>query len=188
MLVSVFDINKHLINWLSGGWSRLVYCGSCLSSDESEKLLGIGRRQQFQINQLLAAILHLRNLVFVDDPTKPHDPCTIKNINVLEVAAELLGVLPPNLEITLKLIHKETCTIYLNATEAANHRDALCMTLYQTSLDELFSALSNSQNWGVLCVKPTNDASDTQFDSRKDRVQLLSHKIAEITHAKLGHN
>ena len=114
---------------------------------ESLKILGFGRRQQFQMYQLLAAILHLGNIEFVDDPNKPHEPCSIKNLDVLATAAELLGVLAPNLEITLtyqtKLIRNETCTIYLNAKEAANQRDDLCMTLYSLTFKWIIETIND---------------------------------------------
>ena len=101
---------------------------------DNMKSLGIGRRQQSQIFQTLAALLHLGNMEFVDDPTKPQEPCTIKNKNLLDLVAGLLGVTSDNLEQTLtyktKLIRKELCTVFLDAAGSNEQRNSLAKTLY----------------------------------------------------------
>ncbi|KAJ3039984.1 hypothetical protein HDV00_011539 [Rhizophlyctis rosea] len=98
------------------------------------KSLGVGRRLQAQIYQLMAAILHLGNVIFQDNPEQPQEPCTVKNHQVLELVAELLGVAAHNLEYALtyktKMVRRDLCTVLLNAEEAAKQRDSLAKTLF----------------------------------------------------------
>ncbi|KAJ3056155.1 hypothetical protein HK097_007879 [Rhizophlyctis rosea] len=98
------------------------------------KSLGVGRRLQSQMYQLMAAILHLGNVVFQDDPEHPQEPCTVKNHQVVELVAELLGVAAHNLEYALtyktKLVRKDLITVFLNAEDAAKQRDSLARTLF----------------------------------------------------------
>ncbi|KAJ1546025.1 hypothetical protein HK405_007463, partial [Cladochytrium tenue] len=98
------------------------------------KSLGVGRRQQAGLIQTLAAILHLGNVTFFDDPNKPGEACEVKNPDVLAFVSSLLGVLPANLEYALtyrtRLIRRELCTVYLSAADAARQRDSLASSLY----------------------------------------------------------
>lgn len=98
------------------------------------KSVGIGRRTQSEIFNLLAAILHLGNLEFVDDDTRPQDPCEIKNSGNLVFVADLLGVSESDLSLALtyqtKLIKKEQCTVFLNAADAEVQRDEFAVTLF----------------------------------------------------------
>ncbi|KAJ3190616.1 hypothetical protein HK101_008533 [Irineochytrium annulatum] len=98
------------------------------------KSVGVGKRQQAGLMQTLAAILHLGQIAFHDDPNKPGEACDVKNYDVLVFVSELLGVLPVNLEYALtyktKLIRKELCTVYLTAADAGRQRDFLAKTLY----------------------------------------------------------
>ncbi|KAJ3108426.1 hypothetical protein HDU97_001133 [Phlyctochytrium planicorne] len=98
------------------------------------KSIGIGKRQQAGIFQTLSAILHLGNINFFDDPNKPGEACEVKNHDLLVAVAEILGVMPVNLEYALtyktKLIKKELCTVFLTAADAAKQRDALAKALY----------------------------------------------------------
>ncbi|KAJ3298077.1 hypothetical protein HK104_011190 [Borealophlyctis nickersoniae] len=105
------------------------------------KSLGVGRRLQAQIYRLMAAILHLGNIAFQDHEERPNDPCTVKNHDVLELVAELLGVAAHNLEYALtyktKLVRTELCTVFLKADAAAAERDELAKTLYSLVFDWL---------------------------------------------------
>ncbi|KAI9096605.1 chitin synthase-domain-containing protein [Phlyctochytrium arcticum] len=98
------------------------------------KSLGVGRRLQAQIYQLMAAILHLGNITFQDDPERPQEACVVKNREALEIAAELLGVSARTLEGTLtlrtKLVYRDVVTVFLNADDAITQRDSLATSLY----------------------------------------------------------
>lgn len=98
------------------------------------KSVGIGRRTQSEIFNLVAAVLHLGNIEFVDDPTRPQDACEVKNAATLQFVADLLGVSENDLSLALtyqtKLIKKEQCTVFLNAADAEKQRDDFAITLY----------------------------------------------------------
>ena len=111
------------------------------------KSVGIGTRNQIQLFKLLSAILHLGNIVFHDDSENRQESCSIKNRDLLEQIAELLGVSGSHLEFVLtyqsKIIQNELCTVFLSIEEAvffkfAEHlilakisqRDAIAKSLY----------------------------------------------------------
>jgi chitin synthase len=91
-------------NYLSGsslasfaqgkGTTPMDYLRVCLKS------LGMGKRQQEQLWQLLAAILHLGNIQFVDGQSYS-DSSLIKNYSQLQLVAQLLGTSPGSLQIVL---------------------------------------------------------------------------------------
>ncbi|OAD03277.1 hypothetical protein MUCCIDRAFT_119058, partial [Mucor lusitanicus CBS 277.49] len=103
----------------------------------SLKVCGFKAKTVTQIFQLLATILHIGNLQFQDDHDAGNlaqEACCIKNNDVLEVVAVMLGVSPTKLEQSLtyklRLIRKELCTMFLNTQGAAEQRDALARALY----------------------------------------------------------
>ncbi|KAL7748812.1 hypothetical protein RI367_005725 [Sorochytrium milnesiophthora] len=111
----------------SEGFGRLV---------SSLKTLGLSKKSQHQLFQLLAAMLHLGNIQFVD--TRRHDAeeqCTqIKNHDQLQFAAGLLGLQPEQLQQSLlsrtTVVGRDLCTTDLDSVQAAQHRNALAQTLY----------------------------------------------------------
>ncbi|KAI9572489.1 P-loop containing nucleoside triphosphate hydrolase protein [Boletus coccyginus] len=62
------------------------------------------------------------------------DPAVVRNIDVLGIVAEFLGVQPSALESTLsykmKLVKKELCTVFMDPDGASDNRDDLSRTLY----------------------------------------------------------
>lgn len=98
------------------------------------KSLGINKTTMLQITQIIAAILHLGNLQFIDDATNMQDSAIVKNTTELDITAELLGVESKALETCLtyqtKLIKRDLTTIFLNAEQASTQRDALAEALY----------------------------------------------------------
>lgn len=100
----------------------------------SLKTLGFQKKHIARMMQLLAAILHLGNIVFIDDPSKGQDAANVKNAEVLSLAADFLGVEPHGLELVLtyktKLIKKDVTTVFLNAEQASKQRDDLAIALY----------------------------------------------------------
>ncbi|KAJ3417367.1 hypothetical protein HDV05_004832 [Chytridiales sp. JEL 0842] len=114
---------------------------------ENLKDLGVGRRQQAQLYQLLAAILHLGNITFMDDPNKSDEPCTVKNYPQLAVVADLLGVHPATLETTLtyktQVIRKDTVSVFLDSKAAAEQRDSLARSLYAVAFSFIVEQINN---------------------------------------------
>ncbi|KAI8047961.1 P-loop containing nucleoside triphosphate hydrolase protein [Gilbertella persicaria] len=99
------------------------------------KACGFKAKNVTQIFQLLAAILHLGNLQFTENTdTLAQEACVVKNTDVLDIVAVMLGVSPSKLETCLtyklKLIGKEVCTVFLNPQTAAEQRDDLARALY----------------------------------------------------------
>jgi chitin synthase len=106
---------------------------------EAFKALGIGKRIQSQIFSLLAAILHLGEIQFVDQEDKKNESCSVKNDDVVEFVASLLGILPDNLLYFLtnvtKKNGKEQYTVCLNSASADKQRNSLAQNLYYLLLE-----------------------------------------------------
>ncbi|RPD61627.1 glycosyltransferase family 2 protein [Lentinus tigrinus ALCF2SS1-7] len=98
------------------------------------KNVGFSKRHVAQTCQLIAAILHLGNLEFTIDRHRNEDAAVVRNLDVLEIVAEFLGVQPSALEAALsyktKLVKKELCTVFLDPDGASDNRDELAKTLY----------------------------------------------------------
>ncbi|KAF9232771.1 P-loop containing nucleoside triphosphate hydrolase protein [Melanogaster broomeanus] len=62
------------------------------------------------------------------------DAAVVRNVDVLNIVAEFLGVQPSALESTLsyktEMVKKELCTVFLNAAGVSDNRDDLAKTLY----------------------------------------------------------
>ncbi|CAO3597269.1 unnamed protein product [Absidia cylindrospora] len=95
--------------------------------------LGLGKRFHARIMQLLATLLHLGNLQFVDD-TATQEAAYVKNTETLDLTADFLGVDPRALENVLtyktQMIKKDVTTLILNAEQAGEQRDSLVTALY----------------------------------------------------------
>lgn len=120
------------------------------------KISGFRREHIGRIIQLVATILHLGNLVFVDPVgTGTQEAAFVKNTELLEIVADFLGLDPHALEnvLTFKttMIRKDFTTLILNAEQAALQRDALCETLYSL----LFSWIVERVN-SKTCVDEFN--------------------------------
>ncbi|CEP08179.1 hypothetical protein [Parasitella parasitica] len=89
-----------------------------------------------RIIQLLAAILHLGNVNFVDPSgqSATDESVIIKNRETLDFVSELLGLDTRAMESVLAfrttMIGKDVTTLILNAEQAAAQRDELAQTLY----------------------------------------------------------
>ncbi|TFK50010.1 glycosyltransferase family 2 protein [Heliocybe sulcata] len=98
------------------------------------KSAGFSKRQVAQIFQLVAAIVHLGNLDFTVDRHRNEDAAVVRNVDLLGVVADFLGVRPAALEAVLscktKLVRKELCTVFLDPDGASDNRDNLAKTLY----------------------------------------------------------
>ncbi|CAO1629389.1 unnamed protein product [Parajaminaea phylloscopi] len=114
------------------------------------KNVGLSQRHVASICQVLAAILHLGNLEFIQDHHRTQDAASIRNQDTLQTVSEFLGVEAKELEESIvlktKLIRGEVCTIVLDADGAANNRDDLAKALYS-----LLFAWVNEQLNQKLC-------------------------------------
>ncbi|KAI8988510.1 chitin synthase [Mycotypha africana] len=139
------------------------------------KSLGMSRKTIFQIAQIIAAIIHLGSIQFVDDASSTQDSATVKDTNELEIAAELLGVEVKALEICLtyqtKLIKRDLTTIFLNAEQASAQRDALAETLYCL----LFTWITENINKKLCKSECQNYISIVDFPGTLPAVQNASY-------------
>ncbi|KAI0244482.1 hypothetical protein L0F63_001339 [Massospora cicadina] len=99
------------------------------------RTVGFNPKFQSQIFQLLAAVLHLGNIQFANpNHQSGEEVAIVRNFDVLEIAADFLGLHASTLEGLLtyktKLIKKETCTVFLDADGAREQRDELARCLY----------------------------------------------------------
>ena len=98
------------------------------------KSIGLSKRLVAQTCQLIAAILHLGNLEFTIDRGRNEEAAVVRNLDVLEIVSEFLGVQASALEVALsyktKLVKKELCTVFLDPDGASDNRDDLAKTLY----------------------------------------------------------
>ncbi|KAG6369453.1 P-loop containing nucleoside triphosphate hydrolase protein [Boletus reticuloceps] len=98
------------------------------------KSVGLSKQHVAQTCQLVAAILHLGNIEFTIDRGRDVDAAVVRNVDVLGIVAEFLGVQPSALEATLayktKLVKRELCTVFLDTDGASDNHDDLAKTLY----------------------------------------------------------
>lgn len=98
------------------------------------KTIGFSKRHVAQTCQLIAAILHLGNLDFVTDRGRNEETAVVRNVDILEIVADFLGIQPSALEAALsyktKLVKTELCTVFLDPDGASDNRDDLAKMLY----------------------------------------------------------
>ncbi|KAF9916715.1 hypothetical protein BX616_003042 [Lobosporangium transversale] len=120
------------------------------------KVMGFQKTQVAQIFQLVAAVLHLGNLTFMEDATHTNDACVVRNVDTLIFVADILGVDPNALQNTLtyktKMIKKELCSVFLDAQGAEQQRDEMAQALYSL----LFSWIVEYFNVKLCHEAPAN--------------------------------
>ncbi|KAI8824195.1 chitin synthase-domain-containing protein [Fimicolochytrium jonesii] len=137
-------------HYLNQSTVRVATADSLVALDELRdnlKSLGIGRRQQAQLWQLLAAILHLGNITFHDDPNNTQESCSVRNYAQLELVASLLGLHPAAIEAVLtyrtKRVGRDITSIFLNADGAEKQRDSFARSLYAVAFSWIIEQLNN---------------------------------------------
>ncbi|KAI9266039.1 chitin synthase-domain-containing protein [Sporodiniella umbellata] len=169
--------------------------------------LGLHRKTQIRIWQLLSALLHLGQLEFVD---QGQEAAVIKNGENMDIAADFLGVDSRALEnlMTYKtvMIQRDVTTLILNASEAAKQRDRVVQDLYSLLFSWLVEQInkkichSSGRFIGVLdfpgprigdhfhafCINLTNERiqnffQQTVFDSDRGKLEE-GLVVKEISH------
>ncbi|KAI7907878.1 chitin synthase-domain-containing protein [Cokeromyces recurvatus] len=142
------------------------------------KLCGFKTKTVAQMCQLLAAILHLGNVQFVDGnkhhftgddilfhPSSSSGICRIKNKETLTLVAASLGIATSKLETSLihklKLIGNEFCTAFLTVDTASQQRDALAHTLYAALIRWITNTLNQRLNKDELDIMQTISVLDS---------------------------
>lgn len=116
------------------GTSADADASSFVQLKQAFKAIGFPKKGVASTCQLLAAILHLGNLEFVQDNSRNTEAASIANTAVLDVVSSFLGVRAEVLESTLtyqtRMVSGERCTVFLDPEGASAHRDELAKTLY----------------------------------------------------------
>ncbi|KAJ3370280.1 hypothetical protein HDU91_006422 [Kappamyces sp. JEL0680] len=156
------------------------------------KSLGIGRRQQHQIWQLLAAVLHLGNIQFKDGVTE-RDTCSIKNFPQLQLVADMLGTSPSALQTVLtsriRMVGRDHVMEYFNAQEAANQRDCFARSLYATCFSWIVEQINlklcaPDANWShFVSIVETPGFAGTTSAGKNDFNRLLVNYANERLYA-----
>nr|KAJ3417768.1 hypothetical protein HK105_000815 [Polyrhizophydium stewartii] len=164
---------------------------------ESLKTLGIGRRQQTQLWQLLAAILHLGNVTF-SDPPKDGEPCGVRNFPQLQLVADMLGLPVLALQTVLttrsRFVGSEVVSALLDAQGAARQRDSFASALYAVAFDWIVEQINQrlcmpEPDWSnfVSIVEAPGLAGTDTPDNGFYRLlanfaneQLLAHTMSEL--------
>jgi chitin synthase len=160
------------------------------------RIAGFRRDHISRIIQLLAAILHLGNLEFAD-AAGAEESVIIKNQDMLELAADFLGLNPAALANVLKfktaLIGNDVTTLIMEPAQAAQQRDNLAQTLYSLLFSWMVEYLNNksctdnSNSFiGILDFPGTqNTFNSVNFDqfcidyANEKMYNFLNHRLFE---------
>ena len=114
------------------------------------KRLGFGKTDAANVCQVLAAILHLGQLEWMEKKNDQSDYCTVKNRDTLETVAAFLGVVPSQLEVMLahkgRWVRKERVTLMLDPAGCLGHVDELARTLYRLVVEWLVDSINDKLN------------------------------------------
>ncbi|CAM4624535.1 unnamed protein product [Leuciscus chuanchicus] len=98
------------------------------------KILTFTENDSWEINKLLAAILHLGNVDFEDTIMNNMEGCDILSSTHFKMAAQLLEVAPDALDVSLTqrslMTNRESVTKPLTLTQAMDGRDAFVKAIY----------------------------------------------------------
>ncbi|GAA5817346.1 hypothetical protein MFLAVUS_010890 [Mucor flavus] len=171
------------------GWNDEIQFGDLKSA---LKACGFKAKTVTQIFQLLSAILHIGNLQFMEGvETLAQEACVVKNTDILDIVAVMLGVSPSKLETCLtyklKLIGKEVCTMFLNPVAACDQRDDLARALYNV----LFLWIVESINRKV-CYTGTEEPANVvgmmdQFGFQNFSINSFEEFCVNLANERMHH-
>ena len=111
------------------------------------RTLGIGKRVQNQLFQVLSALLHLGNIEFQKDGYKKDDAALIENRIPLEAAANLMGVSAESLEAALtcktSVVGGNLYTDFLTPDQANSVRNNFSCSLYELLVTWIVDFINN---------------------------------------------
>jgi chitin synthase len=151
--------------------------------------VGLGKNQQARVIQLLATLLNLGQLQFMDNPNV-QEAAIIKNRDMLELVSDGLGVDAGTLENVLtyktQLIKKDVTTLILNAEQSSLQRDEFAITLYSALFDWLVDFLNqklnneNAHNFiGILDFPGTVSSSSSDEGYHRLSLNYCNERIQE---------
>ncbi|KAG6379400.1 P-loop containing nucleoside triphosphate hydrolase protein [Boletus reticuloceps] len=153
------------------------------------KSVGLSKRHVAQTCQLVAAILHLGNIEFTIDRGRDVDVAVVRNVDVLGIVAEFLGVQPSALEATLayktKLVKRELCTVFLDTDGASDNHDDLAKTLYSllfTWLNEHINQRLCRDDFDTFIEGISRFVPSVPYFDNAECVRLLQNKPGGLIH------
>ncbi|KAI8985921.1 chitin synthase-domain-containing protein [Pilobolus umbonatus] len=165
------------------------------------KLCGFKTKTVAQMCQLLAAILHLGNIQFIDgnkhsfggSPSNlsqaAQESCRIRNKDVLTLVAASLGVATSRLETTLthksRVIGNEFCSAYLTVEVASEQRDDLAHTLYYILLLWIMQSLNLKFNSTSNNIRTISILDTVGFQTHSQRARSFHDLCANYASEKL---
>ncbi|KAI8327438.1 chitin synthase-domain-containing protein [Choanephora cucurbitarum] len=157
------------------------------------KQIGIGKKTRVQIMQLIAAILHLGQLQFMDD-VAIQEAAFVKNEGVLEIISQLLGVdaraLENVLTYTTTLIKNDITTVILNAKQAQAQCAELASLLYSLLftwlIEQINSRLFNDAFHTFISILDFPEWTLADDVHSSDRIHL-NYSNERIQHYMLQH-
>lgn len=174
----LFHLSSDINNYAYLRGTRSVATTSQLNTDfrtlkGAMRSLGFNPKFQSQVFQLLAAVLHLGNIQFMNPNHQGGEVAIVKNFDILEIVADFLGLHASTLEGILtyktKLIKKEACTVFLDADGSRNQRDELARCLYgllfswiAEHMNNRLAAKGQANFLGLLDLPGTSFGSDHQ--------------------------
>eukprot|EP00834_Sanchytrium_tribonematis_P001063 NODE_23_length_42016_cov_0.755803.p1 type:complete len:1789 gc:universal NODE_23_length_42016_cov_0.755803:16324-10958(-) len=135
----------------------------------SMKSIGMGKKTQMKIWQLLASILHLSRIEFEDSKDHADQQCRVKNTDVLDIVADLLEItsqdLLEGLTTSSALSGRDVYTKFLNAEDAKIQLKSLSKTLYGL----LFTWIVEAINHRLCKTEFTNIIAILNFSGHKEK-------------------